>query len=139
MHVFALVCGGGGWVCLFSCIEKYYLWLIRIVYISCFNVSTQHLIYVLLWYESETVYKQTKLTRREIDNMALLWFKWWKDPKVSFISTIILTINLESLMSNLKGRNPFAKDNYSQLYFMSALSYEGHVWVHAGKNLWLAL
>ena len=42
-------------------------------------------------------------------------------------------------MSSLKGHNPFTKDNFSQLYFMSALSYKGHVWVHAEKNLWLAL
>ena len=37
-------------------------------------------------------------------------------------------------MSNLKGRNYFANDNFTQLYLMSALSYEGHVWVKAEKK-----
>ena len=57
-----------------------------------------------------------------------------KDSEVSFILTRILPINLESLMSNLKGRNYFANDNFTQLYLMSALSYEGHVWVKAEKK-----
>ena len=37
-------------------------------------------------------------------------------------------------MSNLEGCNLFAIDNFSQLYFMGAQSYEGHVWVSSGKE-----